>query len=143
MNEAVHRGHPFLVPTCTVSTGSLSFSCGSMVVLFGLMQLLLLPDLVSVAVPIAGEVASLTPVLPFSPIGRYGSKYSSDSDERPLGMTPSSTRQPLGRCAPRPPAKVSSVPSQDLRSPDLPVWYVRWFLQRPLRTRPPACYGCL
>ena len=60
MNEAVHRGHPILLPTCTVSTGSLPFSCGLMVVLSGLMRLLLLPDLVSVVVPVTGEVANLT-----------------------------------------------------------------------------------
>ena len=116
MNEAVHRGHPVLVPTCTVSTGSLSFSRGSMVVLSGLMRLLLLPGLVSGAVPIAGEVASLKPGP--AAFSLWQVRVRVFLDERPLGMTPSSTCQPLGGCAPHPPAEVSSAPSQDLRPPD-------------------------
>ena len=59
VKEAVHRGHPVLAPTCTVNTVP-SLSCGALVVLFALMRLLL-PDLVSVVVPFAGEVPGLTP----------------------------------------------------------------------------------
>ena len=73
----------------------------------------------------------------FSPASRHGPESFPGGSKRSMGYLPSSARQLLGRCIPRPPVKVSPALRQDLRLPDEPVQFACWCLYWPLRTRFP------